>query len=64
MCLYYLIALFKACADGAANRLHDLSDHEDPKNTCDFIPNIITGDFDSAKPEILEFYKKKVCTIF
>ncbi|XP_041372114.1 thiamin pyrophosphokinase 1-like [Gigantopelta aegis] len=48
-------ALFVSCVDGAVNRLFDsLGDDRD-----EFIPHLISGDFDSARPEVLEFYKNK-----
>ncbi|XP_059173979.1 thiamin pyrophosphokinase 1-like [Physella acuta] len=46
---------FTAVTDGGVNRLH--------KSFCDqkdeYLPNVITGDFDSASPAVLEYYKNK-----
>ncbi|BFZ06368.1 hypothetical protein BsWGS_09407 [Bradybaena similaris] len=48
-------SLFTAVTDGGVNQLHrSLGDQKDK-----YIPNIITGDFDSAEPAILDYYKKK-----
>ena len=49
-------AIVKASVDGAANILYNTPalDHES------YIPDIITGDFDSVLPPILEHYKEKV----
>lgn len=40
-----------ACADGGANRLHDM--FGDNPN---YIPKCLIGDLDSARPEVLDFY--------
>lgn len=46
-------SLFRAVTDGASNRLYScLGDERDQ-----FIPDIITGDFDSATENVLNFYK-------
>ena len=42
--------------DGAANELYQYSNADPPI----FMPDLITGDFDSAKPNVLQFYKEKV----
>ena len=42
--------------DGAANRLYNC--HEMDKDS--YIPDFISGDFDSAPEEILDYYKSKV----
>lgn len=47
-------ALYKVIVDGATNELYTCT-----SGNLDFIPNLITGDFDSAKPEFLNFYKEK-----
>lgn len=38
--------------DGAANELHDLLP--------ELRPDLVTGDFDSILPNVLQFYKDKV----
>lgn len=52
-------AVFKACADGGTNELYD--------NTADdrdnYLPDLISGDFDSVRDEVLQFYKEKVCVV-
>ena len=44
-----------ASVDGAINLLYDSS----CLNRKDFIPKLITGDFDSARPDVLEFYRQE-----
>ncbi|KAJ8307014.1 hypothetical protein KUTeg_015098 [Tegillarca granosa] len=48
-------ASYKVIVDGATNELYRCT-----SGNLDFIPDLITGDFDSAKPELLNFYKEKV----
>ncbi|XP_072034747.1 thiamine pyrophosphokinase 1-like [Amphiura filiformis] len=48
-------AVLKAAADGGANRLCEFR----TGNQLKFIPDIISGDFDSIRPEVLLFYKSK-----
>ncbi|XP_053373911.1 thiamin pyrophosphokinase 1-like [Mercenaria mercenaria] len=48
-------ALFKATVDGGTNELYDNMAEQRGK----YLPNLITGDFDSARPEVLQFYKEK-----
>lgn len=48
-------ASVKLCADGGANRLFDLlTDDQDQ-----YVPNIISGDLDSVRSEVLDWYRKK-----
>ncbi|XP_048238448.1 thiamin pyrophosphokinase 1-like [Haliotis rufescens] len=48
-------AVYRACADGGSNRLYNTMGGDRDS----YIPNIITGDFDSAHKSVLDYYRNK-----
>ena len=54
--IFVFSAKLKLCADGAVNRLY----HCGALGRDDFVPDIISGDFDSAEETVIQYYKEKV----
>ncbi|XP_066534112.1 thiamin pyrophosphokinase 1 isoform X2 [Hoplias malabaricus] len=52
-------AVIRACADGGANHLFQLTDGRQER----FLPDYISGDFDSITPGVKAFYKEKNCRL-
>lgn len=49
-------AVIRIYVDGAANGVYS---HPDISRS-EFMPTLVSGDFDSIRPEVLQFYRDKV----
>lgn len=50
------IASVTICVDGGANELYDVTKESERDK---FLPQFVTGDFDSIKNDVLDYYKRK-----
>ncbi|KAH0585417.1 hypothetical protein H2248_008658 [Termitomyces sp. 'cryptogamus'] len=48
--------IWRACADGGANRLYDLFS-DDPESRTVYLPHLIKGDLDSIRDDVCSFYQ-------
>ena len=64
----WAVSSFRVCADGAANRLHDALLAREGEGCADagralsresMLPDAITGDLDSAREGVLDFYSER-----
>nr|XP_039273064.1 thiamin pyrophosphokinase 1-like [Styela clava] len=52
-------AVFRACADGGANFVYDVIQKGTNGNRTKHMPDLISGDFDSIRPEAKQFYENQ-----
>ena len=55
---YIISASIKAVVDGGVNELHKYNQTIESKDK--LIPDLISGDFDSINPDLLQHYREKV----
>ena len=55
---HIISASIKAVVDGAMNELHKYNQTIESKDM--LIPDLISGDFDSINPDLLQHYREKV----
>lgn len=61
-CLHCPAAQLKIVADGGANQLYDaVCQQQGTVSPKDYVPDIIKGDLDSIRPEVLTFYQQLGC---
>lgn len=53
-----------ACADGGANRLHDVLGASGDPNLRSFLPDMVKGDLDSLRDDVRSYYTSLVGPVF
>ena len=51
------LSTVRVCVDGGANQWHRITHGEHQNDIVQPIPDLVTGDFDSVLPEVLETYR-------